>query len=420
MSVIPIASGSDFFLSGTPYALVFAFKYASLPPQNANQYPIFYMGDGGTGSGAYYLNLSYGPNPPGTGAPYGINYTGYNGTQVGRNQLISNPTAGTTYIVTVDFRYNSRMTVFTWNGSSAVQNNSANPQITPATVTKFYFGKSPSYSNNASFTLVQAAMFTKFVTGSDIPAQAVANIGALLATTNTPNTPPAPTYLDYSFGVTTDYNVAMFNVTGTSPVLTDGAGIQFTDTSSQQIDFTGYIPPLALPCFVKGTRILLASGYKTVETIQSGDLAITSDGRSVPVKTCSFRVENTSTKTAPYRISAGALGPNCPPTDLCVSPLHAVQDSRGIWQIPMFAARKNPLIKQYKVGKTVTYYHIECPNFFTDNIYAEGCITESFKNQQKPRGVIYTWNNTINGFVRFQKDKVEPIPRQSNCLMIHG
>jgi Hint domain len=422
MSVISVGSGTDFNPSGTPYALVFTFQFATLPPQNANQYPIFYAGDGSTGSAANYLDLSYGPNPPGSTSPYGLNYTGYHGGTAGRNQLLSSVTTGTTYICTVDFRYNLRLTLFTLSGGIAVQNNTAAPGISASLITQFSFGKSPSYANNSAFILSQAAMFTQFTPGpSDLPAAAVANINSLISTSNTPNTAPYPGYLAYKFGTISQYNAVVFNSTGTAPTtLTNSAGIQFTDTSTEQITFAGYLASPAMPCFVKGTRILLSTGYKAIEDIKHKDKVVTADGREVAIKIYYFDVVNASKMTAPYRISASALGPNCPPADLCVSPLHAVQDSHGIWQIPMFAARKNSQIKQYGIGETLRYYHIECPNFYTDNIYAEGCVVESLKNRHLPRSVIYTWNDTVNGFVRINPDKPRSVPKRTNVLTIHG
>jgi hypothetical protein len=61
---------------------------------------------------------------------------------------------------------------------------------------------------------------------------------------------------------------------------------------------------------------------------------------------------------------------------------------------------KNPNVQQYGIGKPVHYYHIECPNYFTDNIIAEGLVVESFRNGQISHRQVYTWNEHSKGFIR--------------------
>jgi hypothetical protein len=54
----------------------------------------------------------------------------------------------------------------------------------------------------------------------------------------------------------------------------------------------------------------------------------------------------------------------------------------------------------------MTYYHVELPNYFTDNIVANGCVTESFGVKQidctKP---LYGFNSKMGGFIRMQNTK---------------
>jgi hypothetical protein len=42
----------------------------------------------------------------------------------------------------------------------------------------------------------------------------------------------------------------------------------------------------------------------------------------------------------------------------------------------------NDKVKQYGVGVPVDYYHVECPNYFTDNLVVDGCVVESFAGKQ--------------------------------------
>ena len=162
-----------------------------------------------------------------------------------------------------------------------------------------------------------------------------------------------------------------------------------------------YTPSPQPPCFVAGTQIFTPTGYKNIEDIQSGEYIVTADTRRVRVNVYSFTIQVTA-ETAPFRIAANALGPGKPQRDLCVSPRHAIKDTKGRWQIPKYLAYQNKKIKQYGVGESVTYYHIECPNFYKDNLIAEGIEVESYKNKQGISGVVYMWSDALLGWERVQ------------------
>ena len=108
-------------------------------------------------------------------------------------------------------------------------------------------------------------------------------------------------------------------------------------------------------------------------------------------------------ETAPYRILANTFGVH---NELCLSGGHAFKDKKGLWQFPMLS--KNPNIQQYGIGERVTYYHIECPNYFTDNLIAEGLVVESFRNGQSPHRHVYIWNKQAEGFIRKQESSLIP------------
>ena len=173
-----------------------------------------------------------------------------------------------------------------------------------------------------------------------------------------------------------------------------------------------------VPCFPRGTPILTYEGYKPVETLTNDDTVITSDGRNVGIKVFNFKVAHADQQTAPYHIFADALGHYCPPQDVQLSGLHAIQDSRGVWQIPKYLAKHNSGVQQYGLGKTIEYFHIECPNFFTDNLITNGAVVESFKNRQGSRGVVYVWNKELNGFTRNESEKIYPVPEKPHTVMI--
>ena len=189
------------------------------------------------------------------------------------------------------------------------------------------------------------------------------------------------------------------------------------DPATQFVTVTGAGP---IPCFPRGTPILTHQGYRSVETLTNDDTVRTTDGRDVSIKLLRFTVGRADQTTAPFRISAGALGHYYPPEDLCLSAIHAIQDSRGVWQMPKYLARHNPMVQQYGLGESVEYFHIECPNFFTDNLVVGGATVESFKNRQGAHGAVYVWNKDLNGFVRNERDQIKPVPKNPGTIVVYG
>jgi hypothetical protein len=154
-----------------------------------------------------------------------------------------------------------------------------------------------------------------------------------------------------------------------------------------------------IPCFPKGTRILTPTGYRAVETLRCGDLVLTADGRSVEATVYYRSLQKTTKDTAPYIIPAHSFGRNAPPADLRLSPLHAFQSKKNVWQIPKFCSES--MVKQYGIDQPMTYYHLECPNFFRDNLVVDGCVVESFAGKQVPAGIkIYTPSRRLGGYTR--------------------
>jgi hypothetical protein len=161
-------------------------------------------------------------------------------------------------------------------------------------------------------------------------------------------------------------------------------------------------PPSGVQCFGAGTRILTMNGYKAIETLTAADKIKTSDGRVVSAKGITFEVPVTTRESAPYRIEAGAFGRNKPAAPITLSPTHRLQISPRLWTCPVVAATKgNKLVKQYGVGESMRYYHIECENYLRDNLVAEGLVVESlaapgtFKDSQ-----VYTWSARLEGYTR--------------------
>ena len=166
---------------------------------------------------------------------------------------------------------------------------------------------------------------------------------------------------------------------------------------SSLITRTWTINDNGITCFVAGTRILTPKGYVAVETLTTGDYVCTADLRTVPIKHHCFHVFNATTQTAPYRISANALGLELPYRDIALSGPHAVRDANCVWKKVFQIAKTNPLVKQYGIGETIVYYHIECPNYYTDDLLSEGLLVESFNTTADP---LFMYESDINGYIR--------------------
>ena len=153
-----------------------------------------------------------------------------------------------------------------------------------------------------------------------------------------------------------------------------------------------------IACFTAGTQILTPTGYKAIETINAGDIVLTADARPVPAKLMKTNFVSTK-ETAPFLVPKATFGLQ---QDLRLSPWHAFQIKKGLWMKPQTASELYDTVKQYDVGKQMTYYHLETPNYFKDNLVANGTTVESFANQQLKNITTrpYTYNATLKAYTR--------------------
>ena len=139
---------------------------------------------------------------------------------------------------------------------------------------------------------------------------------------------------------------------------------------------------LSVPCFTAGSLILTPDGYKNVEDFKDGDDVLTSDGKVVPVNVYTTTLV-TTVETAPYRILANTFEEGVPKNNLCLSPYHAIKIGKDMWQVPVRAAEiYKSKISQYDVGKEITYYHLETPNYMSDHLICDGTVVESYAGDQ--------------------------------------
>ena len=187
-------------------------------------------------------------------------------------------------------------------------------------------------------------------------------------------------------------------------IVIGGSSFKVIQKGTGTLLYNGTVP---VHCIVKGQKILTPNGEVAVETLKDGDFILTPDNRIVPVRIYTHIVDKSNNITTPVEISAGAFGPNMPPRNLQVSPLHAVYKGNNLWEIPYSAMNRYKGVKQLPLRQKVIYYHIETPNYITDHLVVEGCVIESFgKNYVKQHGLqnigMYSWTPHKNGFVRYK------------------
>ncbi|MEQ3624365.1 MAG: Hint domain-containing protein [Celeribacter sp.] len=139
-------------------------------------------------------------------------------------------------------------------------------------------------------------------------------------------------------------------------------------------------------CFVAGTLILTAQGERPIETLVPGDMVVTRDHGLAPLRWIGTRRMAVTPAIAPIRITAGALGPNMPERDLCVSPQHRVL-VRGARAEMLFGASEVLVAARHLVddarvlrdtaAQQVTYVHLMFDAH--EVIYTEGLQSESLQ-----------------------------------------
>lgn len=159
-------------------------------------------------------------------------------------------------------------------------------------------------------------------------------------------------------------------------------------------------PYNGVPCFAENTRVLTKDGYKQINKLTTDDVIITSDNKEKAFNLYITKIQSASVEDAPYIIEPHAFDVNKPSAPVYLSPKHKIYMNNDIWTSAELASKTNPLIKQYDIGKPVTYYHIECNDYFTDNIVAEDLVVESFGTLRSTHTTECVWYKTHNGYVR--------------------
>jgi hypothetical protein len=164
--------------------------------------------------------------------------------------------------------------------------------------------------------------------------------------------------------------------TGKFFFLTDDQYDGKIDGKNGDVKITSYEDTI---CFMAGTMIRTPDGEVPIETLKRGDLALTNDGRSVPVdwlgiQTISLRFAD-KMRVLPIRIRAGAIAENVPSRDLLVSPDHALLVEGALIQAGALVNGAS-IVRDTNVPTTFTYYHVEVADHSL--ILAENTPAETF------------------------------------------
>lgn len=148
-------------------------------------------------------------------------------------------------------------------------------------------------------------------------------------------------------------------------------------------------------CFTADTLIDTPDGPRPVQTLQLGDLVTTMDNGAQPVRWHHCWQVQTTRKTAPVRIKAGALGDGVPRRDLLVSPQHRIMVRSAI-AARMFGAFEVlvpakkllglPGISQDPQAQRVTYAHFMCDTH--EVVFANGTPAETLYPGPQARRIV--------------------------------
>lgn len=166
-------------------------------------------------------------------------------------------------------------------------------------------------------------------------------------------------------------------------------------TAAAAATTTAYRTPAAAQderahCFLRGSRILTAGGYRPIETLAVGELVPALFGGLSPIAEIrSFTLTRTgppgtsgrgtwSGASRPVRIKAGALGENAPSTDICLTAAHAVYTNGVLVPVINLVNGTSIVLEAAHGHDTLDFFHIALARH--DVIDADGAACESYRD----------------------------------------
>ncbi len=144
---------------------------------------------------------------------------------------------------------------------------------------------------------------------------------------------------------------------------------------------TNYVPY----CFCKSTLILTPDGYKTIETLKSGEFIMVKStvDNSVYSTKILYIIKQTFDQQDVYCIKQNAFGENKPFEDLYLSKRHVVETSSGFRHIGCFHDNSKNMDIEIKQMKNVEFYNIKIENWSNQIICSNGIFAESYNDNKK-------------------------------------
>jgi hypothetical protein len=155
----------------------------------------------------------------------------------------------------------------------------------------------------------------------------------------------------------------------------------FTGSNDPFVDqlYTSTSSPADTMCFLSGTSILSPRGEIPVERLRPGDLVLTTNQQSVPIRWIGrntvSRAFSDPLRFLPIRIKAGALSEKVPSRDLLISTDHALFVD-GILIHAGALINDVSIVRERNVSSSFTYYHVEVDDHSL--ILAENTPAETF------------------------------------------
>lgn len=137
-------------------------------------------------------------------------------------------------------------------------------------------------------------------------------------------------------------------------------------------------------CFLRGTRIRTADGYRAIETLSVGDQIATRFGGVVAIKAIdSFSVTTTGSQhewlghLRPVWVKRGALADNVPSTDLCLTAAHAIYVDGYLVPVGHLVNGMSIVFDVSAHSEPLAFYHIELDHH--DLLDADGAACETLR-----------------------------------------
>jgi len=130
-----------------------------------------------------------------------------------------------------------------------------------------------------------------------------------------------------------------------------------------------------IPCLLKGIKIKMEDGSeRKVEEVREGELVVDLLERTIPVKKVFTTTVIGDENNIPFVIPKDFFEKNVPNEDIYLSYNHAFFYCG--WKLPIH----NDNLKQDKslIGREITYYHFQLPNYSEDKLVCHGLPVDSY------------------------------------------